>query len=212
MENEKFHLLPGRVYVKGFLRNYAGFLGLNPNTLVSAYEDKVPPAEREDDLQANKLTHAKEPGRRKILKVILALAAVALAAGLIYLPSLTEEKKAIPPRGQGGGVAGENKAGPQEKADQGKGKTQAGSEKQQGVWLILNVTDNQSWMRVEVDGKKAFEGLVPAGQIKEFKGNEKITLRLGNAGVVQVEFNGQKIGVLGGFGQVVTKEFNAPQG
>jgi hypothetical protein len=67
-------------------------------------------------------------------------------------------------------------------------------------------------MRVEVDGNPAFEGLVPAGQMKEFKGNERINLRLGNAGVVQVEFNGQKIGALGGYGQVVNKEFNAPRG
>lgn len=210
LENEKFDLMPGRVYVKGFLKNYANFLGVNPKTLISAYEDMVPASDRDDEPPVSKLTDIDRPGGGKVFKYILALAALALVAGLVFLPSLRVEKEMIPPAGSDQKTAGESVPTPADKA--GQAKPLPPQEKSQGVRVILNVTDYESWMRVEVDGERAFEGLMSAGQKKEFKGNEKITLRLGNAGVVQVEFNGQKIGVLGGDGQVVTKEFEAPQG
>jgi len=39
LENEDFDVLPGKVYVKGFLRNYARFLGVDGDDLVNEYED-----------------------------------------------------------------------------------------------------------------------------------------------------------------------------
>lgn len=209
LENEKFGLLPGRVYVKGFLKNYAKFLGLDPNMLVSSYEERIPLEDSEDDQIERIIAGSEYQGGGKIFKVAIGLIAVALVAAFIYLPSLKGGSTTAPPGGAENKLAGDKKAATEEKAEQGK--TQNQPAKQRGVNVTLNVTDNQSWMYVEVDGKAVFTGFVPAGQIKEFKGNEKITLKIGNAGVVQVEFNGQKMGVLGGFGQVVTKEFKAPQ-
>lgn len=210
LEDENFDLLPGRVYVKGFLKNYAAFLGLNPRPLIAAYEEKVPPPERDEDPVVEKYTHFEKTNRRNVFKTILALAVLASVAALAYQPLQPENRKNVPPAVPENNVVAEKRTPPEEKTGQGENKTPP--KEQQGVRITLSVTDNESWMRVEVDGKQAFEGLVPAGQMKEFKGNEKITLRLGNAGVVQVEFNGQKMGVLGGHGQVVTREFTAPQG
>jgi len=128
---------------------------------------------------------------------------VIAAAIYLYLPDITGANKNIqvPPPSKT-----ENKNPPQEKAPQETPITP------KGVNLTLNVVDNLSWMYVEIDGKPAFTGFLASGQVKEFKGAEKIYLKLGNAGVVEVEFNGQKMGVLGGQGEVVKKEFTAPQG
>ena len=38
LEAESFDVLLGDVYVRGFLRSYARYLGLNPQKVVSAYE------------------------------------------------------------------------------------------------------------------------------------------------------------------------------
>lgn len=209
LENENFGLLPGRVYVKGFLKNYGRLLGLDSDMLVSAYEERIPQAEKDDDQIERIFTGTEKQRGGKIFKVAIALAAVALVAAFIYLPSFTGGSKATPPGGVENKLTNENKPVTEGKTE--KGKDQGKPEKQQGVSVTLNVTDNESWMHVEVDGKPVFTGFMGAGQSKEFKGNEKVSLRIGNAGVVQVEFNGQKIGVLGGFGQVVTKEFKPPQ-
>jgi len=206
MENDNFDVLPGKVYVKGFIKNYATFLGLNANSMVSAYEEMVPavPAEEEDERQAVKLTQIEKSSAGGMLKIAVGLVLAGLAF-YIFMPSLmgTGKDKIVPDRT-------DNKTATQEKANEEKARDKQAA--RQGVNMILNVTDNRSWMYVEVDGKPEFTGFLASGQMKEFKGNEKIVLKLGNAGVVQVEVNGQKMGVLGNLDQVVTKEFSAPQG
>lgn len=212
MENERFDVLPGKVYVKGFLKNYARFLGLNANSLISAYEGRMPESvteKEEEDKAGEKLTDIEKPRGGGIYKIALGIAALAVAVYII-LPSVSGTgSKMIPREKAPGGIAAEDKAA-QDRAAQDRGQNVPPARK--GVNLVLNVTENRSWMYVEVDGKEAFTGFLASGQIKEFKGNEKIIIKLGNAGVVQVEVNGQKMGVLGSFGQVVTKEFQAPQG
>lgn len=207
MENENFDVLPGRVYVRGFLKNYARFLGLNANSLLLSYEGKSQDSvteKEEEDKAGEKLTNIEKPRGGGIFKIALGLAVLAVAVYVI-MPSVTGTgSKMIPREKAPGGVASGDKA-PQDNA---RNVPPA----RKGVNLVLNVTENRSWMYVEVDGKEAFTGFLASGQIKEFKGNEKIIIKLGNAGVVQVEVNGQKMGVLGSFGQVVTKEFQAPQG
>jgi len=87
-----------------------------------------------------------------------------------------------------------------------------GSPVPQGVELKLSVTQDRCWMRVITDGTVAFEGEVRAGEVRTFAAKSQIHLRLGNAGVVKVSYNGQELGYLGAVGQVVTREFSAPQG
>ncbi len=207
MESEKFHLLPGRVYVKGFLKNYARFLGVDAGFLLAAYEERVPQVDMDEEKSGMNTAVRKRPGGGKMLKAGLGFVAVVLVALFVNMYQSTgKDFNVSPPPLPPVGV--ENKGVADDRP--GEAKIQR-PEKQQGVSITLNVTDNESWMRVEVDGKHTFEGLVTAGQVKIFKGNEKIYLRVGNAGVVQVELNGQKIGALGGMGQVVTREFKAPQ-
>ena len=40
LEQSRYDVLPGEVYVKGFLRNYANYLGLDGSHLVQLYSDK----------------------------------------------------------------------------------------------------------------------------------------------------------------------------
>src|SRR5918911_1622015 len=40
LEDERFELLPGEVYTRGFLREYAEFLGLDGSLYVQEYNDR----------------------------------------------------------------------------------------------------------------------------------------------------------------------------
>src|SRR5712692_793501 len=42
LEDDDYHTLPGAVYVKGFLRNYAVYLGLDPSHVLSVYHREYP--------------------------------------------------------------------------------------------------------------------------------------------------------------------------
>lgn len=210
-------MLPGKVYVKGFLKNYAGYLGLNAQELVSQYGDRTE-SELEDDRTEDKLTNIEKTPKTSYYKIALGLVAVA-AAIYIAVPALTglnsESGKPGPGNMEKNNIS-ENQSPAAKTPTPDQGQNKAGQETappvQRGVNLTLNIIDETCWMYVEIDGSPAYEGTMVSGQVKEFKGAEKVYLKLGNAGVVEVEYNGQKMGVLGQRGDVVNREFTAPQG
>ena len=61
-----------------------------------------------------------------------------------------------------------------------------------------------SWLEVLVDGVAVEPGvLVAAGETLRFSGQELVSLRLGNAGGVRVELNGEELGAAGRPGEVL---------
>ena len=76
------------------------------------------------------------------------------------------------------------------------------------VVVDIKVKD-QCWLRVVVDGKTEFEGVLPQGTHRTWVANEQLTIRAGNAGGVIVAFNDQKAKQLGQPGQVQEVTFQA---
>jgi hypothetical protein len=68
----------------------------------------------------------------------------------------------------------------------------------------------RSWLRVDVDGAKALEGIFPAGTRRDFHGRS-VYLRAGNAGAVVVVVNGKDEGTMGPMGDVVERTFTLAQ-
>ncbi|MDQ2776369.1 MAG: DUF4115 domain-containing protein [Acidobacteriota bacterium] len=64
-----------------------------------------------------------------------------------------------------------------------------------------------TWLSVMTDGKEVYEGLLKADENKILDGRETARIRTGNAGGVEVFFNGRTIGPLGREGQVRTVVF-----
>jgi cytoskeletal protein RodZ len=75
-----------------------------------------------------------------------------------------------------------------------------------GIFLELVFTDT-SWLQVTVDGVREFQGELTAGTYKSWFGEQSIELRIGNAAAVSVTLNGQKLGALGGKGEVAERLF-----
>jgi cytoskeletal protein RodZ len=75
-----------------------------------------------------------------------------------------------------------------------------------GIFLELLFIDT-SWMQVTVDGIRQFQGELEAGTRRSWYGENRIELRLGNAGGVEVTLNGQKLDPLGEPGEVVDRVF-----
>jgi cytoskeleton protein RodZ len=93
MENEEFDIMPGSTYVKGFLRSYAFYLGLDPDLIIDEYRSRYAPrAPRELSANASALKRPPRSRRRSGLAFIAVVAVLILA--LIYVLGL---------RGGGGG-------------------------------------------------------------------------------------------------------------
>ena len=75
-----------------------------------------------------------------------------------------------------------------------------------GIFLELVFTDT-SWVQVTVDGVRQFQGELGADTYRSWYGEERIELRLGNAGAVLATVNGEFLGTLGAPGEVIDRVF-----
>lgn len=74
--------------------------------------------------------------------------------------------------------------------------------------IRLSVTAKENtWLRITVDGKVKVERVLGPGQSTSAAGDENARVLLGNAGGVEIFFNGASIGEVGPRGQVRTVDF-----
>ncbi len=64
-----------------------------------------------------------------------------------------------------------------------------------------------AWVRVAADGKVLYTGTLQPNEPRTFEGAQAVSLRTGNAGGLQILFNGKPVGSLGPTGQIRTVEF-----
>ena len=71
----------------------------------------------------------------------------------------------------------------------------------ESVTVGINLQE-RCWLKVMVDGKVAFEGILPQGTKRQWSGKKQVTIKAGNAGGVVISFNNEQQKVLGAPGQV----------
>src|SRR5699024_2629016 len=88
IEEEKFHILPGKFYARAFIKEYANAVGLDPNALMEQHQDDIPNTENESTVQ---YTHMQRSRREqntqktsKLFSVIPTIVVVLLVLGIIF--------------------------------------------------------------------------------------------------------------------------------
>lgn len=85
LEEERFEVLPSHTYVKGFLRSYADYLGLDGQLYVDEYNSRFVSGEDDLPMRARRVPAAR--GRRRERResniVLLALLVIALGTALV---------------------------------------------------------------------------------------------------------------------------------
>jgi cytoskeleton protein RodZ len=97
LEDERFELIPGLVYAKGFLRTYADYLGLDPDRFVDELASRLPP-EEEEPLASTPLPFHRR--RRLSGAPLLGLVVVVVAGVIIGVLGSTKggsKPRAVPP-------------------------------------------------------------------------------------------------------------------
>ena len=87
LEDERFELLPSHTYIKGFLRSYADYLGLDGQLYVDEYNSRFVVGEEEEPVRARRVpaARARRSDRRESNIVVTALAAIALVTALVIV-------------------------------------------------------------------------------------------------------------------------------
>lgn len=221
LEEERFASFGGDVYARGFLRSYALDLGLDPQPLLDTFRQEVSgdTALTMGTLVTPAAGGVKAPRGAPPRWLGWAVAVVAVVLGLGLLGQLTgsrtpETASPDAPATSPGDAEDDADGGDGADAgDEGDAPVDSGlpsrdvepdagpQEAPDGVELLLALEED-SWLRVTVDGTVVLEQIVIAGQTLPYTGEDEITVRFGNAGGVRVEVNGQDFGVPGARGQV----------
>lgn len=223
IEAGEYDKLPGAVYTKGFIKNYAKFLDMDADAVVKEFqtdmdelaaEAQAAAAEQSAEAQPEvkpekkRLGHSiEDTGSRRspntiIVAAVVLIAAIAGGAWSWLSGSDDEVAKVNPPVQQAQPVAPEPEPTPEPVAN----ANPAPPPKSDGVNIQARF-NNPCWTLVTVDGTVVQEGIIEGGQTLSWEGKDNITLRLGNAGAVEFFQDGKSLGVPGAEGEIVDKTF-----
>ena len=229
IESGDYDKMPGRVYAKGFVKNYANFLNLNAEEIVKQFMEEVsPPAPVVEQAQNVSTEEPKKStfslnGKRIPLSdegfnignllsgnnLVAAIVAVVLLIGGIFYytkDSSDEIAKVDTKPAQEVQQVAQTQPATQPQQPIGNQVSAAVPPQVDGVNVQATFTGD-CWVLVTADNVVLYEGVITAGQIMDWQGNENVNVRLGNAGAVEFTMNGQNFGKLGGEGDVVDKTF-----
>ena len=217
IEKEQFDLIPGVVYLKGFIRNYANFVGLNGPELVEKYKEQVAAQKRQEHVPtAEELKPVAEKVRiipkKKIelpkcdtcviksllsrfmnKNVFIALAGVAvLFVAINFFGGNSADENGVV-------TIGKESAPTQAISEQPRKSSVV--KDQGGVYLLKDAArievqidfSDACWTEAYADGKEVFVGMMSSGKSITWTADKELQIKLGNVRVAKITCNGQSI-------------------
>lgn len=224
------HQLPEPVYVLGFIKRFAAAVGLedaelNPIFPTNKYATTPTVQSSWRTLPAAQL----RPIHLYLIYIALIVGAVNGLSGMMSRSAptvVTNVDFYQPPTRQNppGQPGAANQSTPTNPNTLAAGSSFSAAERLAPIFPFLNslhrstqpvqvsvILKAQSWLRVVVDGKMEFEGVLPEGTQRTWAAKEQVTLRAGNAGSVLVAVNNGEAKQLGDPGAVQEVTFGKTQ-
>lgn len=217
LEQGDYEHLPPATYTRGYIRNYAKFLGLDPEPLLEMYEKETgqftaaPITPPETVVRPRSQIHAVPP--RTALIIAGALAVLVLGIwGIVSLFGAREVTPPLPTPTETPPPAVETTPPtmPPGIPDPSQIPTPAPDDDvttpETGPFDVRVVIepDGASWLRVTVDGLVAYEGTMVSGQSMEWTVTDEVSLRIGRPSAVTITRDGEEVEIPPGDPPVVT--------
>ncbi|MGL5511403.1 MAG: helix-turn-helix domain-containing protein [Microcoleaceae cyanobacterium] len=219
IENGNLSALPEAIYTKGLIKKYADIMGLEGDSLAAKLPIVSPVVK--SDIKPTKFTFPQlRPHHLYVVYVALIFLSLSIlprlmrndlavttnnlpvSEGLASVKPPTEKEvtlvKSSKPPAQ---TITPQAAGTHTQISVSNNNRPTASGKTQPVNVSLIVKD-ESWVLVEVDGKKEFEGLLTAGTERNWTAQQKLVVVAGNAGGVFLAVNNEQAKQLGAPGKV----------
>ena len=171
LEDERFDVLPGDAYAKGFLHTYAEFLGLRGSLYVDEFNERFGASE-EPDLPPPRRPRGGGVARLLDRRIVIATAVVAAIAGLVWLgsrePGDAPELAAGPP--------------PSPRPETAAPPPPPPARPRRPATLVLRAARGDCWLSVRVgsqDGKLVYEQTLAHGRRVVFGVKRPLWIRLG---------------------------------
>jgi len=202
LEEDRFDVLPAPVFAKGFLRQYARYVGLDPEETVNFYlAARHPEGEEEPALQPRM---APEPPPRNYFLIGLAVVVVLVlvvwllsklsqrvpsdAAAPVATPAL---QPASPPTADAAEAPAVAAPGVERPAAEPEPSLPEEVEEPLPPLRVTLDFMSDCWVEASVDGAERFSELKVQGESLLLDAQEFVEFKVGDVGAVQVEVNGK---------------------
>ncbi|GAC1405709.1 MAG: hypothetical protein NVSMB52_19480 [Chloroflexota bacterium] len=184
LEQGDYHLLPGTAYTTGFLRNYAGYLGLHPDDAIAEYYSSRPSPEPTVKAATRVLASGHERHNRKRLGWALGVVVMLFVAA--YTVKQYNDTYAHP--------APQVNITP---ANLGASLPHSIAHPVARVFKVRLVATGPVWVRVTADGRRVFDGIMRARRpIHAWSVHRSIYVFTYNGPRIRVLYNGRNMGVM----------------
>jgi cytoskeleton protein RodZ len=236
LEKEDFNSLPGGVFNKGFVRAYARFLGINEDQAVADYvavAQEAAPPEDQFPLDIHEEPNRELNPRRSNLPLVLAVAALvgvligysvwlrtrraehsdSVSANTAAVPAASapsprsvehHEQKAAAPAPAPAPV--QPVVAPVAKQSPEDGQAARKKSAEPKFFIVIKAKED-AWISVSADGKIVAQGVLGQDKQKLVKAGKQIILKTGNAGGLEVSYNGRPLGPIGSESETRTLMF-----
>jgi cytoskeletal protein RodZ len=179
LEEEQFEVLPAQTYVKGFLRAYADYLGLDGQLYVDEFNSRYIGGEEETPLRARRTSTVNTHRRVESNTILFALVAIGIVTALALAAAKFGGSKP-----QNTPLSGApSTAGKRHKAVR---PTVAN--------LVLTATRGSSWLMVHsrsASGPQLFQGVLEKGKSLPVSA-KRLWINVGSPENLTVKLNGQR--------------------
>ena len=191
IEEDRFAALPAPVYVKGHLRTYARFLGLDEEDMVRRYLRSTQQRETAelDEWDAVELEIHEEERHATKRNLWIAVGVVALALFLIFGPRFWNRR---PPPSE--------PVEPNEVPVVTEPAREAAPRDTMIEWHrleLMAVAKERTWLRVSVDGTPVSDLTLEFGERRRWEADESFELDVGNGGALELYLDGEFLGTAG---------------
>ncbi len=205
LEKEDWDRLPDPAYVKGYIISYAKFLDIDPKPLVERFREQTGTKTAAEQVVAREQVVAPREQVhslpwRGVLVAVGALALVILVIwGIGKMVAGPEEPRPIP------NTAETTQTAEPEPVETPPGVTETQTVPGESVevttppvgepfTLRVEVADGgASWLRITVDGMKAYEGVLTGPGSKEYDVTDSAIVRIGRVSAVTVYRDGEQV-------------------
>jgi cytoskeleton protein RodZ len=195
LEEEHFEVLPGDTYVKGFLRTYAEYLGLDGQLYIDEYNSRFAREEEFPPMQSGG-PRRKPPARRVESNFIVVALAGIVAVTILVVVAWKFGSSGNPTSADL--LDGVGSTTTQGSTDTG-GQTQPPpARKPRKARLVLRASGGDCWVQVRAGGatgELVYEGTLQQGQTQRFTKWKKLWLQLGAPAYLKAKLNGHRAGL-----------------
>jgi len=196
IEAEDHEQLPDEIYVKGILRSYAGYIGIDPDDLIDRYEINRSAYMPRANAFATQAQQRNKMLLRMFFPLLLLAAIGGISIGLFYHWDVFQAAE----------PADERPA----MSHQPETTTAEPGNKTPGKLVLVIETIEKTWIKINIDGEEPLEYLLRPKDHVELEADSRIKMLIGNAGGLEMRLNGVPVDVPGKSGEVVSLELSKP--